>query len=100
MVKQNLGKITQNFRSLGPQVKRMSAQVIFSFLPFRDRGVGRSQHIMQMNIWLHTGVIARALVSTIVGHSSTNKASGREMRSTYLKEDRRIFVDFINSALN
>lgn len=53
MVKQNLGRINQNFRALGTQVKGTGAQVIFSFvLPLRSRGAGRGLHIMQINIWL------------------------------------------------
>ena len=42
-VKQDLGKIKQDFRALGAQVKRTRAHVIFSsVLPVRDRGEGRS----------------------------------------------------------
>ena len=49
-VKQNLGKIKQDFRALGAQVKGRDAQVIFfSVLPVRGRGAGRGQYIMQIN---------------------------------------------------
>lgn len=53
MVQHSLGKIKQDFRVLGAQVKGMGAQVVFSsVLPVRDRGLGRSQCIMEINTWL------------------------------------------------
>lgn len=102
MVKQNPGKIEQEFRALGAQVKEAGAQVIFcDVLSDKDSQMEVNPSWRTVPGFMAGGVI-KALVSVIMGSPSTNTAFLGETESTYLC--RRIFTsrwaDFANTALN
>ena len=49
----NLGRIKEDYKALGVQVKSIGAQVIFSsILPVRGKGAARNRCRMQINFWL------------------------------------------------
>ncbi|GAB0204056.1 hypothetical protein GRJ2_002871200 [Grus japonensis] len=51
----NLGRIKEDYKALGVQVKNIGAQVIFSsILPVRGKGAARNRHIMHINSWLRS----------------------------------------------
>lgn len=87
MVNPSHGKMKQDFRALGAQVKREGAQMIFSsVLPVRGRGAGRSWHIMHTSTWLCGWCHCQGFGSLITGCSSMNTAYLRERGSTYREE--------------
>ncbi|PKU28829.1 suppression of tumorigenicity 5 [Limosa lapponica baueri] len=49
---QNLGRIKEDYKALGVQVKKIGAQVS-SILPVRGKGTARNEQIMHINSWLH-----------------------------------------------
>ncbi|GAB0210389.1 hypothetical protein GRJ2_003504700 [Grus japonensis] len=50
---QNLGRIKEDYKALGVQVKNIGAQAIFSsILPVGGKGAARNRHIIHINSWL------------------------------------------------
>lgn len=51
--RQNLGRIKEDYKALGMQVKNIGAQIILSsILPVREKGAAKNSHIMQINFCL------------------------------------------------
>lgn len=103
MVKQNPGKIKQDFRALGAQVKGAGARVVFFFvLPDRSLLQAEVNPSCRSIPGFMAGVVTRALVSVIMGSPSTNTAYMGETGSTY--PGKKIFAsrwaDVANIALN